>query len=178
MPPPIRWKWRLRGCDFGKSTVEVSLPTCLQSVTVGAHSQPELEKSYSAEQDNQVYSTPDTVDDRRIKPTVISTMHYHSPPLTASVATNKCTHRWTKLLAQGVSMPLATVTDSPLLCRSLSQLRHGDTSLAADPKLLKVRRQQGLNNNGSNDDCQYNSSHDRRNGSWCEHSRSCSNYNS
>ena len=88
MPPPIRWKWGLRGGDFDKSTVETSL----------------------------------------------------------------------------------------------SQLRHGDASLAADPKLLKVRRQQGINNKGSNDGCQYNNSYNRRNDSWCKHSRSCnnagSNYNS
>ena len=36
MPPPIRRKWGLRGCDFDQSMVKVSLPTGLLSLTVGA----------------------------------------------------------------------------------------------------------------------------------------------
>ena len=36
MPPPIHWKWGLRGCALGQSLVKVNLPTDLLSLTVGA----------------------------------------------------------------------------------------------------------------------------------------------
>ena len=44
MPPPIRWKWGLRGCDSGQSIVKVSLPTGLLSLTVGADFDQSIEK--------------------------------------------------------------------------------------------------------------------------------------
>ena len=44
MPPPIHWKWGLRGCDSGQSMVKVSLPTGLLSLTVGADFDQSMEK--------------------------------------------------------------------------------------------------------------------------------------
>ena len=71
MPPPIRRKWGLRGCDSDQSMVKVSLPTGLLSLTVGAYLRPVHGKGEPADQDNQVSSTSDTVDDRWIKSTII-----------------------------------------------------------------------------------------------------------
>ena len=71
MPPPIRWKWGLRGCDFDQSMVKVSLPTGLLSLTVGAYFDQSMEKVILPTKTSKFLQPLGTVDDRWTKSTVI-----------------------------------------------------------------------------------------------------------
>ena len=71
MPPPIRRKWGLRGCDFDQSMVKVSLPTCLLSITVGAYFDRSMEKVSLPTKTAKCPQPLGTVDDRWTKSTII-----------------------------------------------------------------------------------------------------------
>ena len=71
MPPPIHWKWGLRGCALGQSLVKVNLPTDLLSVTVGADLDQSMEKVSLPTKTAKCPQPLGTVDDRWTKSTVI-----------------------------------------------------------------------------------------------------------
>ena len=61
MPPPIHWKWGLRGCGLGQSWLKVNLPTDLLSLTVGA----DLDQSMESTRNEIVTINLNAVRDRK-----------------------------------------------------------------------------------------------------------------